>query len=1468
MKRILSVFLIACLMLTMLVVSVPAIADGGPYTITFVQSGATIAPASYNEGAEIVYPAIDGKPNRQGDWVWSLSKTTFEAVPTVMPDENITVYAIVREGFFNFENYYRNDFITISGRVQPVELEDGNTVVKFDNNGIALNTQPFNWGRDNYYYTKEYVSGEAVYTQYDKTTAVFEAGKYYHNSAVDATFATVPSSMEAYNAIELGKIEAGKSYAITFSYKAESVVSAVKVEPVIACLSANQGRKLVSAGGLMTRYKDSIVTISSATDTWVTATAYITAPETIPSLVATETYLGDQLRLNVYTGVKDENTVVYFDDITVREFVGANLIYNYANGSKKTVMTEVGGNIDYIDITANRNGDMAWSAVQGAYVAPETVMPGSDYNVYEYFREGFFGFENYYRNQYITLAGRVQPVELEDGNTVVKFDNNGIALTEKPFNWGTDKNFYTKKYVDGNAVYEQYNKDTAVFEPGKYYHAAAKDVSTDTTTGMDTYNAIELGKIDDGAVYKITVNYKREKVEKPVTVSPRSWYLSANGDRKFQTFYSDANFVIPATDTPDTVWQTKTVYISAVTTNPSSAYALDQLRLVVYTPNEMDIDTVIYFDDITVEKITAPYIFFNKNNGEEAVLVRGEAGDTIVAPTLTQTNKEFLGWFTDVDCTTPFTLDKFAADTAVTVYAGWKTLPVITYDFENYNPNQYIAISGRVQPMKEASGNTVIKFDNNGMPFEEEPFFWGRETYIYTKEYVDGEAVYTKIEDPANTPFEPGKYYHASATLKATDATKSMEQYNAIELGTVEDGVIYKITVKYKRQNVITPVTVSPRSWRINANDSRSSQIVYDAKITIPATSTPDTEWQTATVYISGQTTNGEVTGLDTLRLVIYSANIIDENNVVYFDNITVEEISAPYIFFDGQNGETPVFVKGEAGETITAPKFTCFGKSFNGWFTDKECTKRFTLKTFGADTATTVYAGWVENRVRTYSFENYNIPESGTDGTFRRHSDVSVITTKDAYDGNSVMQFNRMVDGTYYQSRSIVAVAEGDAHCTLNPENDYIVTLYLKVVEKIAANSVGVKVFTAGGKNYGHDPSADVRDQLLSTQYSDFRTKTSSDWIMASYVIDGESMKENANYLYIKVSGFPELVWIDKVTVTAVKPGEAAVVVNNGGSDSITSAVLAGKVGENFASSLPKNPVISGKQFIGYYTMDSQGYYVPLAEADMKFDTTVYQIYARFVDKKVYQNFEDQLYHDFVNEYELTGPLNYDYELYNSRAAGNSKDNVTSGRYSLHRKGNSPYIENAQILRFGNILAEGQRYTVTMKVKLGKHKQTDGAVKFVSCRSHYFSWDTMGDYYAIAPIKDLKEGEWTEVSYTFNSVEAFVSIQTPGYVELFIDDITFTLVDENTPLSEDPEYTDYVQVLLDEEGNLLAGEGKVIDISSIICDYLTVGGSDNGISAATIILISAIGGGVVLLFIALAVVLIIVKRKKKKAKV
>ena len=181
------------------------------------------------------------------------------------------------------------------------------------------------------------------------------------------------------------------------------------------------------------------------------------------------------------------------------------------------------------------------------------------------------------------------------------------------------------------------------------------------------------------------------------------------------------------------------------------------------------------------------------------------------------------------------------------------------------------------------------------------------------------------------------------------------------------------------------------------------------------------------------------------------------------------------------------------------------------------------------------------------------------------------------------------------------------------------------------------------------------------------------------------------------------------------------------------------------------------------------------------------------------------------------------------------------------------------------------------MKVKLGKHFQTDGAVKFVSCKSPYYPWATTGDYYSIVAINDLTDGQWHEVSYVFNAVELNVSLQTPGYCELFIDDIVFERVDENTPLSTPISFTEYVPALRDENGNLLDMPAVVIDIYSIIDESLGKEEASGGFLATVYSLLGSpafleqedmlyvlIGAGVFVLAVAVLVIVLILKKKKK----
>ena len=233
--------------------------------------------------------------------------------------------------------------------------------------------------------------------------------------------------------------------------------------------------------------------------------------------------------------------------------------------------------------------------------------------------------------------------------------------------------------------------------------------------------------------------------------------------------------------------------------------------------------------------------------------------------------------------------------------------------------------------------------------------------------------------------------------------------------------------------------------------------------------------------------------------------------------------------------------------------------------------------------------------------------------------------------------------------------------------------------------------------------------------------------------------------------------------------------------------------------------------------------------------------IVARFIRIKTVQDFETY-YAPAVNAMPGYSILDYDYELYDAEADGNSKDNVTSGRYSLHRKGEYKYNENALLLTQAQQLVAGEKYTITMKVKMGKYEHTDGAIKFVSNNSGIFAWTPYGDYYPIVAIADLTDGQWHEVSYTFTAIEPYVSIQTPGLVELFIDDVVFLHEDASAVTSVPIEYTEYVANKTDD----------AIDVNTIIDLSL---GKNNGLLIYIII-------GVVVMAAAVIVILLVNKKK------
>ncbi len=831
-------------------------------------------------------------------------------------------------------------------------------------------------------------------------------------------------------------------------------------------------------------------------------------------------------------------------------------------------------------------------------------------------------------------------------------------------------------------------------------------------------------------------------------------------------------------------------------------------------------EVLMYIDDVKIESLTSPteaLMTLVTNNGEDKRVIRALKGRELAFPEITHAdNAKFLGWYTDEKLTIPFT-ETVCPEYNFTLYAKWSNT----------------VISFKAYPFDKAYNGKLVKIENEtGIGYDDD--FAARWQY-------DGSKVYKTASE-------------SSTGAEVLWATRGNQKDHVLKIAEgLENGAIYKVSFYYKAskntniKTTITPISAYGKSiWVSGCYKTYSINT-----ITVPE---GGVGWTKAEYYIIADVlTSGSTVG-DALFLTFKTATNKPENIAdIYVDNVYVEKIVAPYVFFDCQNDEDLILVKGEAGEKIALPSAPQkFGYSFDGWYTDAECKNKFALDTFAQDTALTVYAGWKVKDSVTTSFENYKLTALGS----------CVVDKKVAATGKYSAHFGNRVEGSYNTGASYIPIGDGNVPFTLDINKNYVVTFKYRI-NKAGTSDIVFNFYGAPANNFW---AGSANKLLLTTgeriKAGDQELKEKT-WITVSMFIDCKVIREseykNYNTLFLCLKGFAEGdLSIDDVTITAIPSKKGTVLIDNGGCSSLPNHYFV-NLKENFYNRLPKNPTVKGKHFIGYYIKDSSKKLVKL-EHEKAVITSVSEpikVYAKFIDVKVAENFEDGSYVKNAQEMGYTYTVyDFDYEIYDSEKEGNSNENVTSGRYSLHKKGKSQFVENAVLLTYKNQLAEGQRYTVKFKVKMGEYLQTDGAIKIVSNRNWVYSWATTGDYYPVIAISDLTDGTWHEVSYTFNSVEAFAAIQVPGYVELFMDDFEFTLVDKNTPLSTPVMYTEYVPALRNADGSLVNGDNGTIDVTAII-DHSMYEKDFN-----LLWVVIPVGSLVVIVLIIL--ILLIIKKKKK----
>lgn len=844
--------------------------------------------------------------------------------------------------------------------------------------------------------------------------------------------------------------------------------------------------------------------------------------------------------------------------------------------------------------------------------------------------------------------------------------------------------------------------------------------------------------------------------------------------------------------------------------------APDEL-FVLFSVLRKEADTVVnaFVDKVTVVEVPAANGVLFDANAETADgdFQLGEVGEDIVFPTLTNGKAEFLGWYSDKHCEIPFIETKIK-EGFITAYARWSTLPIT---FENYAYQD--TNTGRFgQNMSIVNADGVGYDDNYKLNFN----FNGDVIRNYNDK---GKPVYWR--ERISSPYD-----------------------NIARLGALQNKTAYKVSFMYKANGGTTDdaktLFITGDTSNIWLTDSiaiyRYASVVLDKD---------NTQWTKAevTFFTDFKKENGDMLffGLSGIDETVKEGIKMDFD----FDNFVVEKLEKPYVFFDSQEDGYTALVCGKAGETIAVPETTPkrVGFDFAGWYVDKEATIPFTQTTFNAGEAIVVYSGWVKSSYALYDFENYGLTKSS--GYLIISDGMSVGTVGAARSGVNSIKMDR----TGLKKVSCAIIADNSNRVELDIGKTYAISFWY-YVEKRGTTEAKISFRTAGRSN-AFENSVGISDVVSVSVVAETGV-----WKKRTVVANTAEIKDKYFYIVVE-SGLDGVFYVDDIEVTALPDGHTAYTVDNGECDAVPQYV-SGKIGSSFANKLPKAPKKANHVFVGYVGVDASGNREDLTPDKMVFTDKKLQIIANFVRLNTVQNFDDGEYLTFLGAYNDYSALDFDYEIYNALKEGNSKQNVASGNYSLHRKGTSMYVESAQILTQNQRLVPGQRYTITMKVKLGKHFHTDGAVKVFSNFSAYYPWAKTGDAYPVAVIADLKEGQWQEVGYTFYAVEEYLSVQTPGYVELFIDDIVITRVTGETPLSTPAKFTEYVTAKRDEKGEIIE-EDSSIDVSSIIDPTLKVpsgGLLANGGNATVFVII---GAAAVLVLAGLAVLLIVIKKRKSK---
>ena len=848
-------------------------------------------------------------------------------------------------------------------------------------------------------------------------------------------------------------------------------------------------------------------------------------------------------------------------------------------------------------------------------------------------------------------------------------------------------------------------------------------------------------------------------------------------------------------------------------------------------------------DDIKLT--TSTEIVFNTMggtmNGTEICTVLGTPGATASYSAPVKDGMYFYGWYQDAALTKKCGALTFPSDSdSITVYAKWvDSLPAAIVDFED-------------------------------APYGSDNSKWGSNTSTFFSPTVAEIITEDKHSDSKSLRlhFDPEKIKAAGSNITYNSPTLAFGMYDNVGNPMyIEKGKIYKVTLWYKAEKADCNLTVTAMATHSKNFWAYDLRTVYDDTAYTIKMSEAGGDWTKAEIYvnadeiITSDTQWGRLTGNHMFIWLRASSN---KAFSVLFDDVIVEELpeNIGVNIYQSNNGSNPVYTVGGVGTAVTLPKEpTRKNYTFGGWYTDKNCTQKYNGGSYKSN-ALLLYAKWNMNDTVVVDFEDEYYTSSLNGNQQTRAS----VATNFGHNSNSSMLVSKEGQLTSGDHWSGMIAVVGEVPFKVEKGATYIISYdYYVVRNKVAAtasNTPHPYVRVANEKNIWLN-----YDDPNTGWYMGSTEKTGT-WLTASFIYTADIPEGKDDTLYFTVNASQDFIgYFDNIRISKVDKGNGSILLLNPCGAESTGNMKLMYIGKNASAvTLPASTLVKKDYtFVGWYR--DPALTVPFTDKSFSFigeDTTLYAAWSKNTNL---QDFED------YKSYGKTEALNYmdfDYEIYDLTSGNKDKSNVHSGNVSIHRIGNDHHFAAFQIFSAAaspsSRLVSGNVYKLSMWVKLESARHNTGAVKIASCSDAEYAWRISGEWLNVAAIKDLPAGEWKKIEYTFYANDGFLSIQTPGYVSMYIDDVTLEIKSnlKASDCSESLEIEEYVPRRLNADGTYDEEESTPIDLSCVKVSG-AYAGTKYGNGNNTLWIVIAIVGGVVLAGAAATAAVIILKRRKTR---